>query len=97
MGWISCGKVPTAWPDPSRVIELRYEWAHLAVGAGEIRGNAVILESAEVKILPCLGHTRAQATAGSAGLPRHAPRQEQRYPEDVGYRDGSASRTLADT
>lgn len=75
-----------SWPDPSHVIELRYEWQALQWVLETIRGNAVILESAEVEYYRAWG-TRIASNSGLSGL-RGMHEQEQRYPEDVGYRDG---------
>jgi uncharacterized membrane protein len=68
------------------VIELRYEWQALQWVLETIRGNAVILESAEVEYYRAWG-TRIASNSGLSGL-RGMHEQEQRYPEDVGYRDG---------
>ncbi|MFZ1769367.1 MAG: hypothetical protein WAU00_09230, partial [Caldilinea sp.] len=75
-----------AWPDFNNVIELRYEWQALQWLLNNIRGNAVILESSEVEYYRAWG-TRMASNTGLSGL-KGMHEQEQRYPEDVGYRDG---------
>ncbi|MCS6827327.1 MAG: DUF2298 domain-containing protein [Caldilinea sp.] len=75
-----------SWPDSNNVIELRYEWEALQWLLHHIRGNAVILESAEVDYYRAWG-TRMASNTGLSGL-RGMHEQEQRYPEDVGRRDG---------
>ncbi len=75
-----------SWPDFNNVIELRYEWEALQWLLNHIRGNAVILESAEVDYYRAWG-TRMASNTGLSGL-RGMHEQEQRYPEDVGRRDG---------
>ncbi len=75
-----------SWPDFNNVIELRYEWEALQWLLDHIRGNAVILESAEVDYYRAWG-TRMASNTGLSGL-RGMHEQEQRYPEDVGRRDG---------
>jgi len=74
------------WPDFNNVIELRYEWEALQWLLHHILGNAVILESAEVDYYRAWG-TRIASNTGLSGL-RGMHEQEQRYPEDVGRRDG---------
>ncbi|MFO7631660.1 MAG: DUF2298 domain-containing protein [Caldilinea sp.] len=75
-----------AWPDHNNMIELRYEWQALQWLLNNIRGNAVILESSEVEYYRAWG-TRMASNTGLSGL-KGMHEQEQRYPEDVGYRDG---------
>ncbi|HAJ36296.1 MAG TPA: hypothetical protein DCL15_11440, partial [Chloroflexi bacterium] len=75
-----------AWPDFNNVIELRYEWQALQWLLEHVRGNAVILESSEVEYYRAWG-TRMASNTGLSGL-KGMHEQEQRYPEDVGYRDG---------
>jgi len=75
-----------AWPDFNNVFELRYEWEALQWLLDNVRGNAVILESAEVEYYRAWG-TRMASNTGLSGL-KGMHEQEQRYPEDVGYRDG---------
>jgi YYY domain-containing protein len=75
-----------AWPDFNNVIELRYEWEALQWLLSNVRGNAVILESSEVEYYRAWG-TRMASNTGLSGL-KGMHEQEQRYPEDVGYRDG---------
>ena len=75
-----------AWPDFNNVIELRYEWQALQWLLNHVRGNAVILESSEVEYYRAWG-TRMASNTGLSGL-KGMHEQEQRYPEDVGYRDG---------
>lgn len=74
------------WPDFNNVIELRYEWEALQWLLRHIWGNVVILESAEVDYYRAWG-TRIASNTGLSGL-RGMHEQEQRYPEDVGRRDG---------
>lgn len=75
-----------AWPDFNNVIELRHEWEALQWLLNHIWGNVVILESAEVDYYRAWG-TRIASNTGLSGL-RGMHEQEQRYPEDVGRRDG---------
>lgn len=75
-----------AWPDFNNVIELRYEWQALQWLLTHVRGNAVILESSEVEYYRAWG-TRMASNTGLSGL-KGMHEQEQRYPEDVGWRDG---------
>ena len=75
-----------AWPDFNNVFELRYEWEALQWLLNNVRGNAVILESSEVEYYRAWG-TRMASNTGLSGL-KGMHEQEQRYPEDVGYRDG---------
>jgi uncharacterized membrane protein len=74
------------WPDFNNVIELRYEWQALQWLLNSVRGNAVILESSEVEYYRAWG-TRMASNTGLSGL-KGMHEQEQRYPEDVGSRDG---------
>jgi YYY domain-containing protein len=74
------------WPDFNNMIELRYEWQALQWLLNNVRGNAVILESSEVEYYRAWG-TRMASNTGLSGL-KGMHEQEQRYPEDVGYRDG---------
>jgi YYY domain-containing protein len=75
-----------AWPDFNNAIELRYEWQALQWLLNNVRGNTVILESSEVEYYRAWG-TRMASNTGLSGL-KGMHEQEQRYPEDVGYRDG---------
>ena len=75
-----------AWPDFNNVFELRYEWEALQWLLQNVRGNAVILESSEVEYYRAWG-TRMASNTGLSGL-KGMHEQEQRYPEEVGYRDG---------
>jgi YYY domain-containing protein len=74
------------WPDYNNVFELRYEWGALQWLLDNVRGNATILESSEVEYYRAWG-TRMASNTGLSGL-KGMHEQEQRYPEDVGYRDG---------
>jgi uncharacterized membrane protein len=51
-----------------------------------VRGNATVLETSEVDYYRAWG-TRVASNTGLSGL-KGMHEQEQRYPEDVGYRDG---------
>jgi uncharacterized membrane protein len=51
-----------------------------------VRGNGTLLESSEVDYYRAWG-TRVANSTGLSGL-KGMHEQEQRYPEDVGYRDG---------
>ena len=75
-----------AWPDFNNVFELRYEWEALQWLLQNVRGNAVILESSEVEYYRAWG-TRMASNTGLSGL-KGMHEQEQRYAEEVGYRDG---------
>ncbi|MBW7882215.1 MAG: hypothetical protein H3C34_06205, partial [Caldilineaceae bacterium] len=75
-----------AWPDYQNVVELRYEWDALQWLLKNVRGNAVILESSEVDYYRAFG-TRVASNTGLSGL-KGMHEQEQRYPAEVGYRDG---------
>ncbi len=75
-----------SWPDQNNSFELRYEWEALQWILQNVRGNATILESSEVDYYRA-GGTRMASYTGLSGL-RGMHEQEQRYPEDVGQRDG---------
>ena len=75
-----------SWPDQNNTFELRYEWEALQWLLQNVRGNATILESSEVDYYRA-GGTRMASYTGLSGL-RGMHEQEQRYPEDVGQRDG---------
>lgn len=75
-----------AWPDYNNQIELSYEHAALEWLLDHVRGNATLLESSEVDYYRAWG-TRITSSTGLSGL-KGMHEQEQRYPEDVGYRDG---------
>ncbi|MBK8045663.1 MAG: hypothetical protein IPK16_00155 [Anaerolineales bacterium] len=75
-----------AWPDYSNVIDLSYESQAIEWLLDNIRGNATIVESSEVDYYRAFG-TKVSSNTGLSGL-KGMHEQEQRYPEDVGYRDG---------
>ena len=75
-----------AWPDFNNVFELRYDWEAIQWLLRSVRGNAVIAESSEVDYYRAFG-TRISSATGLSGL-KGMHEQEQRYPEDVGFRDG---------
>jgi len=75
-----------AWPDFNNTIELSYEYDAIQWLLQNVRGNATVLESAEVDYYRAWG-TRVASNTGLSGL-KGMHEQEQRYPEDVGYRDG---------
>ena len=74
------------WPDPANTTQLRYEWEALQWLLNNVRGNATIAESSEVDYYRAWG-TRMSSNSGLSAL-KGMHEQEQRYPEDVGYRDG---------
>jgi uncharacterized membrane protein len=73
-----------SWPDESHWIELRYDWAAIQWLLAHVRGNAVIVESAEVDYYRA-GGTRVASMTGLSGL-RGPHVSEQRYGEQVGAR-----------
>ncbi len=75
-----------AWPDFGNVFELRYEWEAIQWLLDHVEGNATIVESSEVDYYRAWG-TRISSNTGLSGL-KGMHEQEQRYPEEVGYRDG---------
>jgi uncharacterized membrane protein len=75
-----------AWPDESNRVELSYEWEAVQWLLANVRGHVVIAEAADVDYYR-VGGTRIASYTGLSGL-RGMHEQEQRYPEDVGYRDG---------
>jgi uncharacterized membrane protein len=74
------------WPDGSNTIELRHEYEALQWLLDSVPGNRTILESSEVEYYRAWG-TRIASNTGLSGL-KGMHEQEQRYAEDVGYRDG---------
>lgn len=74
------------WPDFNNTIELSYEYNALQWLLDHVRGNATLLETSEVEYYRAWG-TRMASNTGLSGL-KGMHEQEQRYPEDVGERDG---------
>jgi uncharacterized membrane protein len=75
-----------AWPDAGNVVDLRYEYDALQWLLNNVQGNATILESSEVEYYRAWG-TKIASNTGLSGL-KGMHEQEQRYADDVGYRDG---------
>jgi YYY domain-containing protein len=75
-----------AWPDAANVIELRYDYDALQWLLANVRGNATVLESSEVEYYRAWG-TKIASNTGLSGL-KGMHEQEQRYADEVGYRDG---------
>jgi uncharacterized membrane protein len=74
------------WPDDSHSIELRHDWAAIQWLLANVRGNAVIAESAQVDYYRA-GGVRVASLTGLSGL-RGPHVSEQRPGEQVGARDG---------
>jgi uncharacterized membrane protein len=75
-----------SWPDESNWIDLSYDSAAIQWLLEHVRGNLVIVESADVDYYRA-GGTRVASMTGLSGL-RGAHVAEQRYAEQVGARDG---------
>jgi uncharacterized membrane protein len=75
-----------AWPNDSNWIELSYDYDAIQWLLNHVRGNVVIVESADVDYYR-VGGTRVASMTGLSGL-RGAHVSEQRYGEQVGARDG---------
>jgi uncharacterized membrane protein len=73
-------------PDIATPIELRYEYEALQWLLDNVQGNATILESSQVDYYRAFG-TKIASYTGLSGL-KGMHEQEQRYADDVGYRDG---------
>ncbi len=77
------------WPDSGNAIELRYDWEAIQWLLENVRGNLVLVESAQLDYYRA-GGTRVASLTGLSGLlGMHAG--EQRYGEDVGKRHGKLS------
>ena len=74
------------WPDDSNRIELGYDLEAIDWLLAHVRGNVVIVESAQVDYYRA-GGTRVASMTGLSGL-RGMHESEQRYGEQVGARDG---------
>jgi len=74
------------WPDASHEIELGHDWDAIRWLLDNVRGNLVIVESAEVDYYRA-GGTRVASFTGLSGL-RGKHESEQRYGEQLGPRDG---------
>ncbi len=74
------------WPDAGNVVELEYDWAAIQWLLDNVRGNPVLVESAEVDYYRA-GGTRVASLTGLSGL-RGMHASEQRYGDLVGERDG---------
>ena len=75
-----------SWPDGNNVFELTYDREAIDWLLDHVRGNAVIVESAEIDYYRA-GGTRVASLTGLSGM-RGMHEGEQRYPEDLGPRDG---------
>jgi uncharacterized membrane protein len=75
-----------SWPDAANVIELSYDYDALQWLLANVQGNATILESSEVEYYRAWG-TKIASNTGLSGL-KGMHEQEQRYADEVGYRDG---------
>lgn len=73
------------WPDPSNVIELKYDWLAIQWLLENVRGNVVIVESDVVGYYR-EGGSRIASLTGLSGL-RGMHASEQRYGDEVGARD----------
>ncbi len=77
------------WPDGDNEIELRYDWEAIRWILENVRGNAVVAESAQIDYYRA-GGTRVASLTGLSGLlGMHAG--EQRFAQDVGERQGKLS------
>ncbi len=77
------------WPDGDNAIELRYDWEAIRWILENVRGNAVVAESAQIDYYRA-GGTRVASLTGLSGLlGMHAG--EQRFAQDVGERHGKLS------
>ncbi len=74
------------WPDAGNVVELEHDWAAIQWLLENVRGNPVLVESAEVDYYRA-GGTRVASLTGLSGL-RGMHASEQRYGDLVGERDG---------
>lgn len=74
------------WPNDSNAIELSYDYEAIQWLLENVRGNMVIVESAEVDYYRA-GGTRVASMTGLSGL-RGPHVSEQRYGDQVGLRDG---------
>jgi len=75
-----------SWPDGNNMIELAYDREAIDWLLDHVRGNALIVESSEVDYYRA-GGTRVASLTGLSGM-RGMHEGEQRYPEDLGPRDG---------
>lgn len=75
-----------SWPDDSHQIQLHYDAEAIRWLLEHVRGNLVIAESSEVDYYRA-GGTRVASFTGLSGL-RGSHVVEQRYPAQVGARDG---------
>ena len=75
-----------SWPDGNNVFELSYDREAIDWLLDHVRGNAVIVESAEIDYYRA-GGTRVASLTGLSGI-RGMHEGEQRYSEDLGPRDG---------
>lgn len=77
------------WPDSDNAIELSYDWEAIRWILENVRGNAVVAESAQIDYYRA-GGTRVASLTGLSGLlGMHAG--EQRFAKDVGQRHGKLS------
>jgi len=77
------------WPDSGNAIELSYDWEAIRWILENVRGNAVVAESAQIDYYRA-GGTRVASLTGLSGLlGMHAG--EQRSAKDVGQRNGKLS------
>ncbi|HXF61021.1 MAG TPA: DUF2298 domain-containing protein, partial [Caldilineaceae bacterium] len=74
-----------SWPDESHQIELRYDAEAIRWLLDNVRGNPVVVETAEVDYYRA-GSSRVASLTGMSGL-RGMHESEQRYGEQVGARD----------
>jgi YYY domain-containing protein len=74
------------WPDAGNRVELQYDWAAIQWLLDNVRGNPVLVESAEVEYYRA-GGSRVASLTGLSGL-RGMHASEQRYGDLVGERDG---------
>jgi YYY domain-containing protein len=74
------------WPDAGNKVELQHDWAAIQWLLQNVRGNPVLVESAEVDYYRA-GGTRVASLTGLSGL-RGMHASEQRYGDLVGQRDG---------
>ncbi|MCX6044739.1 MAG: DUF2298 domain-containing protein [Chloroflexi bacterium] len=72
-------------PDTNTPIELKYDWAAIEWLLGHVRGNAVVVESADLEYYRAGGSRVASLTGLSGVSGMHEG--EQRYGEDVGKRN----------
>ena len=74
------------WPDGNNAIELRYDWEAIQWLLANVRGNVVVVESAEIDYYRA-GGTRVASLTGLSGL-TGMHEGEQRYADLVGARAG---------